>query len=99
MNNTSSTKNDVLLTLTQSLAALAKDVQSMKNHKTITLKTQIKQTIKQHLVMKFPFGRNRDGNPDNDGYADQIFRKERLTTPRRTSTRMRLLIPSVWVDL
>ena len=37
--NTSSAQNDVLLTLTQYLEALTKEVQSLEKHKIITVKT------------------------------------------------------------
>ena len=48
--NASGAQNDVLLTLTQSLAALTKEVRSLKNHKIITVKTQITNTNKHHII-------------------------------------------------
>ena len=94
VNNEASAKNDVLLTLIQSLAALTKEVQSLKNHKTITIKTQITHTNKQHLGMEHPFGRNWDENTNTAGHADQVSTKGRLVTPK-----MRLHMQSVCTDL
>ena len=66
----------------------------MKNHKTITIKTQITQKNKQHLGMEYPFGRNWDDNSNTAGNADQVYTKERLATPI-----MRLPMQSVCTDL
>ena len=44
-----------------------------ENHKTITVKTQITQTNKQHLGMDYPSGRNQDGDSNTDGHTDQVF--------------------------
>ena len=60
----------MLLTLTQYLAALNKEIQSLKNHKTITVKTQITQTNKQNIGMEYPFGGKRDGNSNTTGHVD-----------------------------
>ena len=65
----------MLLTLTQPLAALAKEVQILKNHKTITVKIQITQTNIQNIGMEYPFGRNRDGNSNTSGHVDQVSMK------------------------
>ena len=87
----------MLLTLTQYLAALNKEVQSLKNHKTITVKTKITQT-KKHLGMEYPFGRKRDGNSNTSGHEDQVYMKEILATPRKRATRTRLTMQIVWAD-
>ena len=49
--------------------------------------------------MDYPFGRNRDGDSNTAGHADQVFMKERLENPRSRATRMSLLIKCVWADI
>ena len=49
--------------------------------------------------MEYPFERNRDGDSNTAGHADHVFMKERLATPRRRTTRMRLLIKIVWAGI
>ena len=44
-------------------------------------------------------GINQDGDSNTDGHADRVFIKEILVITRRSATRMRLLIQSVWDDL
>ena len=65
----------MLLTLTQPLASLSKEVQILKNHKTITVKTQTKQTNKKYLGIEYPYGRNWDGDSNTAGHVDQVFMK------------------------
>ena len=86
----------MLLTLTQSLAALTKEVQGLKICKIITVNIQITQKNYQYLGMDYPFGRNRDGDSNTAGHMDQFFIKERPTNKRSRAKMMSLIINIKW---
>ena len=48
--------------------------------------------------MDYPFGRNYDEDSNTAKHADHDSMKERLATTRRSNTRMRLPMQSVWED-
>ena len=64
----------------------------------ITVKTEIMQTKKQHLGIKYPFGRNNDGDSNTAENAYQISMKEGFENPRGRAKRMRLPMKNIWAN-
>ena len=88
----------MVLTLTQSLAAFTKEVQSLRNQKTITVKITNnidKQTISWEGVQ---FWDKPNGDSNTAGHAYQVSMKEILATQIGRDTRINLPIQSVWAD-
>ena len=46
--------------------------------------------------MYYPFGRNRYGNSNTAGHADQVLMKERLENTIKRAKNMRMLMQIAW---